>query len=114
VHILKSVEIFITKGAIMVINVKNEIGGFDYAGSRDSGVKIREALKTNLEKGDKVTLDFVGMTGVSHSFADEIVGILVRAYGVDLIKNKLMLNNATAEIKSLLNLVIRESRKISA
>ncbi|NBK99994.1 MAG: DUF4325 domain-containing protein [Erysipelotrichia bacterium] len=105
---------YLMKGVDMVINIKNEIGGFDYAGSRDSGVNIRETLRENLEKGINVTLDFTGMSGISHSFADEIVGIVVRAYGVDFIKNKLMLNNDNAEIKSLLNLVIRESRKISA
>jgi len=98
----------------MVINIKNEIGGFDYAGSRDSGINIREALKENLKKGNNVTLDFIGINGISHSFADEIVGIIVRAYGIDFIKNKLMLNNINIDIKSLLNLVIKESRKFSA
>lgn len=102
------------KGVDMVINIKNEIGGFDYAGSRDSGVNIREALKKNLEEGISVTLDFTGMSGISHSFADEIVGIVVRAYGVNFIKDKLMLHNDNTEIKSLLNLVIRESRKVTA
>ncbi len=98
----------------MVINIKNEIGGFNYAGSRDSGVKIRKTLRENLEQGVSLMLDFMGISGISHSFVDEIVGIIVRAHGMDFIKNKLMLNNDNAEIKSLLNLVIQESKKISA
>jgi hypothetical protein len=102
------------KGVDMILNIKNEIGGFDYAGSRDSGRVIREDIKRNIEQGLNVTLDFIGINGISHSFADEIVGIIVRAYGINFIKDKLMLNNANTDIKLLLNLVIRESKKVSA
>ena len=106
----------INKGVCMkVINIKNDIGGFDYAGSRASGEPIRKKIKREIEAGEYVTLDFSGIEGISHSFADEIVGIIVRAYGVGFIqKGNLRLNNASDDIKSLLNLVIKESRKKSA
>jgi sugar-specific transcriptional regulator TrmB len=98
-----------------VINIKNEIGGFDYAGSRGSGEPIREKIKQQIDAGHHVTLEFLGIEGISHSFADEIVGIIVRAYGVEFIKKgNLRLNNANEDIKSLLNLVIKESKKQSA
>jgi hypothetical protein len=97
-----------------VINIKHTIGGFDYAGTRDSGASIREAIKKNIDDENSVVLDFFGINGISHSFADEIVGIIVRAYGVNFIKDKLLLNNANEDITNMLNFVIRESKKVPA
>lgn len=98
-----------------VINIKQEIGGFDYAGARASGEAIREKIKNAIEDGDSVTLDFLGIDGISHSFADEILGIIVRAFGLSFIKKgDLRLNNANDSIKGLLNFVIKENTKLSA
>ncbi|NLU34076.1 MAG: STAS-like domain-containing protein [Wolinella succinogenes] len=97
-----------------VIRIHDEIGGFDYAGARASGESIREKIKSEIDSGGYVTLDFVGIEGISHSFADEIVGIIVRAFGIEFIKKgDLRLQNANDDIKAILNFVIRESRKNS-
>ncbi len=97
-----------------VINIKREIGGFDFAGSRGSAEKIREKIKPSLDKGSSVTLDFVGVENITQSFADEIFGIFVRAFGVDYIKGKLLIVNANEGIRSTINFVISYSRKRTA
>ena len=66
----------------------SEIGGFDFAGSRGSGVSIREKIKPILNRGENVTLDLVGVENITQSFADEVLGIFVRAFGVDYIKGE--------------------------
>ncbi|MCW8895455.1 MAG: STAS-like domain-containing protein [Sulfurimonas sp.] len=95
----------------IVINIKNEIGGLDFAGSRGSGELIREKMKPVLDNGGDVTLDFTGIESITQSFADEIVGIFVRAFGIDYIKDSLRLNNANDSIKQTLNFVISYSKK---
>jgi len=95
----------------LVINVKNEIGGFDFAGSRGSGEIIRENIKPILDKNGKVTLDFLGIEGITQSFADEIFGIFVRAFGINYIKYNLLIVNANQSIKDTINFVISYSKK---
>ncbi|MFA5461618.1 MAG: STAS-like domain-containing protein [Sulfurimonas sp.] len=95
----------------IIINIKNEIGGLDFAGSRGSGEIIREKMKPSLDNHESVTLDFTGIESITQSFADEIVGIFVRAFGVDYIKGTLRLNNANDAIKQTLNFVISYSKK---
>lgn len=93
------------------IRIHDEIGGFDYAGARASGESTREKIKSEIDLGRCVTLDFAGIDGISHSFADEIVGIIVRAFGIEFIKKgDLRLQNANDDIKVMMNFVIRESR----
>ena len=95
----------------IVISIKNEIGGLDFAGSRGSGELVREKMKPALDDGVDVTLDFTGIESITQSFADEIVGIFVRAFGIDYIKDSLRLNNANDSIKKTLNFVISYSKK---
>lgn len=98
-----------------VIQIRKEIGGFDYAGARASGEGIRERIRFIIDEGGYVTLDFTGVDGISHSFADEILGVIVRAFGIEFIqRGNLRLNNANEDIKAILNFVIRESRKALA
>lgn len=97
-----------------VINVKREIGDFDFAGSRGSGEIIRKKIKPLLDKEEKVTLDFVGIKGITQSFADEIFGIFVRAFGIDYIKGKLLIVNANDSIRKVINFVVSYSKQRSA
>ena len=65
----------------MVINIKNETGGFEFVGSRGAGETIRKIMKKELDKKDGiVTLDFSGIEQVTQSFIDEFFGIFVRAF----------------------------------
>jgi len=95
----------------IIISIKNEIGGLDFAGSRGSGELVREKMKPILDKEENVTLDFTGVESITQSFADEVVGIFVRAFGIGYIKNNLRLNNANDSIKQTLNFVISYSKK---
>lgn len=98
----------------IIINIKNEIGGLDFAGSRGSGEVIREKMKPVLDNRESVTLDFTGIESITQSFADEVVGIFVRAFGIGYIKDFLRLNNANDSIKQTLNFVISYSKKKTA
>lgn len=99
----------------MVINIKNETGGFDFVGSRGSGEIIRELMKKELDKEDgNITLDFIGIEQVTQSFIDEFFGIFIRAFGVEYIKGRVRLVNENQGIKDIINYVIKYSKKKSA
>jgi hypothetical protein len=99
----------------MVINIKNETGGFDFIGSRGAGETIREIMKQELDKPDgNITLDFIGVEQVTQSFIDEFFGIFVRAFGVDYIKGRVRLVNETQGTKDTINYVIKYSMKKTA
>ncbi|MFA6760662.1 MAG: STAS-like domain-containing protein [Sulfuricurvum sp.] len=95
----------------VVINIKQELNSLDFAGSRGSGEKIREKMKPVLDRKESLTLDFGGIDSITQSFADEIVGIFVRAFGIEYIKDFLRLNNANESIKHTLNFVISYSKR---
>ena len=98
----------------IVINVKNETGGFDFIGSRGAGEIIREKMKPELDAGEEVTLDFAGVDQVTQSFIDEFFGIFIRAFGIEYIRGKVKLVNAKDGIKDTINFVIRYSKERSA
>jgi hypothetical protein len=95
----------------IVINIKNEIGGFDFAGSRGSAEKIREKIKPFLDKKESVTLDFIGIDNITQSFADEIFGIFIRSFGIEYIRKKLLIVNYNEGIRSTINFVIKYSKE---
>jgi hypothetical protein len=94
-----------------VVDVKKEIGGFDFAGSRGSAQIIREKIKPLLDKNEKVMLDFKGIDTITQSFADEIFGVFVRAFGIEYIKNRLLIQNYNDAIKTTINFVVSYSKK---
>lgn len=98
----------------IVINVKNETGGFDFVGSRGAGEIIRRKMKPVLDKKEEVTLDFAGIDQVTQSFIDEFFGIFIRAFGIEYIRGKVKLVNATQGIKDTINFVIKYSKERSA
>jgi len=99
----------------MVINIKNETGGFSFVGSRGSGETVRELMKKELDKKDGVvTLDFAGIEQVTQSFIDEFFGIFVRSFGVEYIRGRVRLVNETQGTKDTINYVIKYSKKMSA
>jgi len=98
----------------MVINVKNETGGFEIIGSRGAGKIIREKMKKALDKSDTVTLDFVGVEQVTQSFIDEFFGVFIRAFGIEYIRGKVLLVNETQGIKDTINFVIKYSKEMVA
>jgi len=98
----------------MVINIKNETGGFEFIGSRGAGEIIRKKMKKALDKNETVTLDFLGVEQVTQSFIDEFFGIFIRAFGIEYIRGKVLLVNETQGIKETINFVIKYSKERSA
>jgi len=98
----------------MVINIKNETGGFEFVGSRGAGEIIRKKMKKALDKEETVTLDFLGVEQVTQSFIDEFFGIFIRAFGIEYIRGKVLLVNETQGIKDTINFVIKYSKERSA
>ena len=98
----------------MVINIKNETGGFEFVGSRGAGETIRKIMKRELDKGNPVTLDFVGIEQVTQSFIDEFFGIFIRSFGIGYIKGRVFLVNETQGIKDTINFVIKYSKERTA
>jgi len=94
----------------MVINIKLETGGFDFVGSRSAGEVIREKMKEALDNNESVTLDFGGIESVTQSFIDEFFGILIRANGIEYIRKRVLLVNASQGIKDTINFVIKYSK----
>jgi hypothetical protein len=95
----------------MVINIKNETGGFEVVGSRGAGEIIRKKMKKELDNNKHVTLDFCGVEQVTQSFIDEFFGIFIRAFGIEYIRGKVKLVNETQGIKDTINFVIKYSKE---
>ena len=95
----------------IVINIKNETGGFEFVGSRGAGEIIRKKMKKELDKRNEVTLDFNGIEQVTQSFIDEFFGIFIRAFGIEYIRGKVRLVNETQGIKDTINFVIKYSKE---
>lgn len=82
----------------------------DFIGSRFAGEIVRNKIEEFLAGHKTVVLDFEGITGITQSFGDEIIGLFVRVHGVDFVKRNISIINAGDEIKSVLNFVVKYSK----
>jgi len=95
----------------VIINLR-EMFGYSFLGARYDGEQVRKLEdEIILQNKKKVVLNFEGITAISHGFADEIVGIYARAFGVDFIKQNIRVINATEVVRSMLNVAIQVSVK---
>lgn len=100
---------------IAVINIALELKGIIenpiFIGSREAGEIIRNKMDVLLNQGiESITLDFSGIEEITQSFGDEIIGIYVRAFGINFVKSRIKLNNANQSIKDTLNFVASYSK----
>lgn len=79
-----------------------------FAGSRYAGELVRKRIEEALNRGEAVTLDFEGVSGVTQGFADEAIGVLVRAFGREALE-KIRVINANDRIRLILNWVANYS-----
>lgn len=93
------------------INLKQEFPELDFIGSRNAGEIIREKMDKIISEKKTVVIDFDGILSITQSFADEIVGIYVRAFGVKYIKENIEVVNASDDIRETLNFVVKYSKK---
>ena len=96
------------------INITSLFPDLEFLGSRGAGEVIRLQMDKVLNDNNNVIIDFNKIDGVTQSFADEIIGIFVRAFGVTFIKNRIKVINANENIRKILNFVINYSKKHSA
>lgn len=74
------VDKFLTPTGECVLNIKERSHGF---GTRKSGMNVRNiALNLLKESGAKIVLDFSGVDMVSSSYADELIGKMVKEVGL--------------------------------
>ena len=84
----------------------------DFLGLRVEGEVVREKMEEIIMKEGKVAvLDFEGVRGITHSFADEIVGILARAFGKEWVKENIRVVNVNDNVRSMLNLAVKIALK---
>lgn len=96
------------------INIKIFFPDLDFLGSRGAGEIIRLKIDEILLNNQNVILNFDKIEGITQSFADEIIGIQVRANGIQFVKDRINVQNANENIRKMLNFVITYSKKYSA
>ena len=80
----------------------------DFLATRFLGEIVRREITDMAALHSVVELDFLGVTGVSHSFADECFGILIAENGLDFFKKNLKFRSLNEEIKAILRFVLAE------
>ncbi len=93
------------------IVLKELFPNIDHLGLRMMGLKVRNIIDEKLETCDKVFLDFSGISIITQGFGDEIVGGYTRYMGLDFVKNRIGILNASPQIKDVLNAVVSYSKK---
>ena len=95
-----------------IIRVRDVID-LDFIGSRYAGEVLREKIDAAIKEGKVAVLDFEGVTGITQSFGDEILGIYIRAYGVEFAKKHLKFVNLHPNVRQILKWVFAYSRQYS-
>lgn len=90
----------------MIFSVRKIVGNFDYLGARHSAELIKARIVPLLACGIHVELDFSEVEGVSHSFADELIGVFLREQKEELAK-LISIKNASSDVKDALNAIFK-------
>ena len=96
-----------------VIKIR-DIAGAGFVGSRYTGEILRDRIDKIIEKGEIAVLDFEGITGITQSFGDEILGIYIRAFGTDFVKKHLKFINLHPNVRQILKWVFVYSRRYNS
>ncbi len=83
----------------------------DFLGLRVEGEVVREKMEEIIMNGKVAVLDFEGIRGITHTFADEIVGIFTRAFGKEWLKRNVRVINANENVRFILNLAVKIALK---
>lgn len=97
-----------------VLHIKHQFNGLDFLGSRGFGEVLRDLILQDIEMERRVVLDFEGIVGISHAFADEVFGLLFVKIGLEKIKQFLKITNAVQIIKDLANFAILDRKKFQS
>ncbi len=77
-----------------------------FLGSRDLALQIRNDIETLLAQGHEVEVNFSNVA-ISHSFADELVGVLLLRKGPDVLE-KLVFRDCTDSVKATIQFVVAD------
>lgn len=78
----------------------------NFFGTRYSATSLREELSRLLSDHNEVEIDFSGV-GVSQSFMDELIGLLVLAQGPDLLR-RLIFRGCSEDVKAIISFVVND------
>jgi len=97
---------------VKVIKVRDYFD-YDFIGSRYAGEEIRKKIDKYLSEGyTKIIVDFIGITGITQAFGDEVLGIYIRAYGTKWVKEHLEFKNLHPNVDVILRFVWNYSKKL--
>ncbi len=92
------------------INLASDFG--DLLKTRFEGDLLRVQIERFLAIEQEIRVDFSGVAGISHSFADECFGTLFSEHGPDLFRTRLHLSGLNDEIKLALRWVFSDRQKV--
>lgn len=87
----------------MILNLK-DFGTF--LNTRDLGKIIRDKITSSIKDGNIVTVDFTGVTQMTHSCADEIFAKLVMEFGLPNFKKTIKMINADETTATIIKYAI--------
>ncbi len=93
------------------LKIKEIFNGLDNISTREKGLILRKNLEQLLKTEKTVVLDFEGINLITQSFADEVIGVLIRKKGLNFVKSHVKIKNASDFIKSVFKFVISYSKK---
>jgi hypothetical protein len=77
----------------------------DFAENKDIARELRlKKINPYLKKGEKVTLDFIGITGATQSFVHALISELIRNY-TDNVYDLLIFKNCSPTVEQIVNIV---------
>lgn len=77
-----------------------------FLGSRDVAFQIRNEVEVLLNNGHEVEINFAKIA-VSHSFADELVGILLLQHGPDVLQ-RIVFKDCVDSVKAAIQFVVAD------
>ncbi len=95
------------------IKVFEFFNGFENLSTRENGLLLRKEIEKLLEKNQYVVLNFEGINLITQSFADEVLGVLIRKNGIDFVRSKIKIKNASDFVKTIIKFVISYSKKVA-
>ncbi|MFH1440053.1 MAG: STAS-like domain-containing protein [Candidatus Woesearchaeota archaeon] len=78
----------------------------DFAENKDLAREIRiKKLIPNIERKQKITLDFNGIDSATQSFIHALISDLIRNYGIEVL-DQIYFKNCSETIKKIINIVV--------
>jgi len=105
----------------VVIKLSEMFPGLSSLTGRETGFRVRQKMEnllgvqfdgTLMENDVIVVLDFEGIELITQGFGDELVGVFVRAFGVDFVRRHIRVININEFNRGTLNWCVSYSKKM--